>query len=196
MRRPRSGGSRGNEQLTALLATVLILLLAVEGATLLDLRSLLSVHAFVGLLLTPPIAVKLASVGWRMARYYGGAGEYDRRGPPHLLLRALIAPVIGVSTVALFGTGVALLALGQTEGTLVGLHKASFIVWVAATSIHVLGHLIELPRALRARLPGHGLRLAAVAAALSVGLGAATLTLPAADRLQDSASSHVGFDEH
>jgi len=53
------GGSAGNEQLTAIVATLLIVLLAVEGATLLDLRGLLTVHAFVGMLLIPVIALKL-----------------------------------------------------------------------------------------------------------------------------------------
>jgi hypothetical protein len=45
------GGSAGNEQLTAAVALVLLVLLAVEGATLLRLGSLLTVHAFVGMLL-------------------------------------------------------------------------------------------------------------------------------------------------
>jgi hypothetical protein len=182
--------------LTALLATVLLVLLAIEGATLLDLRGLLTVHAFVGMLLIPPIALKLASAGWRMSRYYAGADEYVRRGPPHIVLRAAVAPLIVVSTIALFATGVALLVRDQTYGTLVALHQASFIVWVAATSLHVLGHLLELPRAIRLRVPGLAARVALAASALVLGLGVATLTLPAADRLQDSATQHVGFDAH
>src|SRR3954452_19680425 len=190
----RAGGSDGNEQLTALLATVLLVLLAVEGATLLDIRALLTVHAFIGMLLIPPIMVKLASVGWRMGRYYLGAAEYVRRGPPHVVLRTVIAPVIAVSTIALFGTGVALLARDQTEGSLLALHQASFIVWVGATSLHVLGHLLELPRAARLRASGLTARLAVVGSALALGLGVATLTLPAADHLQDSATSHIGVD--
>ena len=100
------GGSDGNEQLTAIVATLLLLLLAVEGATLLNMRSLLTVHAFVGVLLIPVVAVKLGSTGWRMLRYYLGADEYVRRGPPHLLLRAIVAPVIVASTIVLFGSGV------------------------------------------------------------------------------------------
>jgi hypothetical protein len=62
--------------------------------------------------------------------------EYVRRGPPHIALRVLVAPLVVVSTVFVFGTGVALLAVDQTHGTLVGLHKASFIVWFGATAIH------------------------------------------------------------
>src|SRR5690348_12763567 len=134
-------GVLGNERLTATVATVLLVLLAVEGATLLDMRQYLNVHAFVGVLLIPVVGLKLASAGWRMLRYYLGAEDYVRRGPPHIVLRALVAPVVVLSTVFLFGTGVALLARDETHGQLVQLHQASFIVWVGAMSVHVLTRL-------------------------------------------------------
>jgi hypothetical protein len=191
-----AGGSAGNEQLTAVIATVLLLLLAIEGATLLQLNSLLTVHAFVGMLLIPVVALKIASTGWRMVRFYRQGEEYVERGPPHVVLRMLVAPVIIVSTVVLFATGVALLVLGQTSGTIVGLHKASFVVWVSATGLHVLAHVLKLPQLLRARIPGVGLRIALVAGALLSGSVLATATLPAADQLQDNASSHIGLDAH
>jgi len=54
------GGSEANEQLTAVVATILLVLLAAEGATILRIRSLLTVHAFVGMLLLPVVALKLA----------------------------------------------------------------------------------------------------------------------------------------
>ena len=53
IRRLLAGGSTGNEHLTAAVAAVLLLLLAVEGATLLRLQPLLTVHAFVGMLRIP-----------------------------------------------------------------------------------------------------------------------------------------------
>ena len=189
------GGSAGNEQLTLVLAAVLLLLLTVEGATILQIRSLLSVHAFVGMLLIPVVGLKIVSTGWRMARYYLRGEEYVRRGPPHLLLRILVAPVLLLSTVVVFGTGVALLALGQTHGTLVGLHKAGFVVWIGAFALHVLAHLLRLPRLWRLRVPGAALRLAVVTLAVVAGVTLATETLPAADRLQDHAAAHVGFDD-
>jgi hypothetical protein len=191
-----SGGSAGNEQLTAIVATVLLVLLAIEGATLLNLRSLLSGHAFVGMLLIPSVALKLGSAGWRMRRYYRRGEEYVRRGPPHVALRVLVAPLVVLSTIVLFATGVALLVVDQTEGTLVGLHKASFIVWVGATGVHVLAHVLKLPAALRARIPGVAGRLALVAGVVVLGAGLATATLPGADHLQDRASAHIGFDAH
>ena len=146
------------------------------------------------MLLIPVVALKLGSVAWRMGRYYLGAEEYVRRGPPHPFLRTVVSPIAVASTVALFGTGVALLALDQREGTIVGLHKASFLVWLGALGIHVLVRVIRLPGALRARLPGASLRIAAAAVALVAGGALATLTFPAADRLQDAASEHIGFD--
>ncbi len=191
-----SGGSSGNAQLTSIAASVLLVLLAAEGATLLDLRSLLTVHAFVGVLLIPPVALKLSSTGWRMFRYYRRAEEYVLHGPPHLALRVLIAPVLIVSTIALFGTGIALLALGRTQGAVVTLHQASFIVWVGSIGVHVLAHLVAFVRALVLRAPGLGVRLACAGTAVCLGLVAATLTFPAADHLQDSATSHVVFYDH
>ena len=189
-----AGGSDGNEQLTAVTAAALLLLLAIEGATLLRIRSLLTVHAFVGMLLIPVVALKLASTGWRMVRYYGNDPDYVRRGPPNIVLRALVAPLIVLSTVVLFATGVALLALGETNGTMVGLHKASFIVWVGATGAHVLAHIVRLPGLLRERIPGAAVRLAIVASAVVAGGLVAIATLPGADRLQDRASSQIGLD--
>jgi hypothetical protein len=197
MRKLRSlfaGGSSANEQLTAVVAMLVLVLLAVEGATLLNVRSLLTVHAFVGMLLIPVIATKVASTSWRMLRYYRGVEEYVLRGPPHVLLRMIVAPVLIGSTILLFGTGVWLLAVDQTHGTLVGLHKASFLVWVGAFGLHVLSRALPALRALRRRVPGLTLRLGIATMSVVAGLAVATLTLPAIDHLQDNASGHVGFD--
>lgn len=151
------GGAVGNERLTTLTGIVLIVLLAVIGVTLLRLRALISVHLFVGLLLMPPILLKLGSTGYRFARYYTSNRTYRERGAPPLLLRAS-APVVVLSTIGVFASGVALLLIGpDAAGLLRSLHKASFIVWVAFTALHVLGHLPDLPRALLAR-SANGLR--------------------------------------
>ena len=64
----RSGSAEGNERLTAATAAVLVVLLAVEGVTILFLRPLLSVHVFVGMLLVPPVALKLGSTAYRFGR--------------------------------------------------------------------------------------------------------------------------------
>jgi hypothetical protein len=195
LRRLFSGGSAGNEQLTAVVAAILLLLLAIEGATLLRLQSLLTVHAFVGMLLIPIVTLKLASTGWRALRYYTHAAEYVEHGPPHIALRVLVAPVVVLSTIVLFATGVLLLILDRTQGLIVGLHKASFVVWVIATGLHVLAHILKLPRLLRTRAPGVALRATLAAAGVAVGMALAVATLPAADHLQDRASSHLGLDK-
>ena len=190
----RLGGSDGNQQLTAVAATLLLVLLAVEGATLLNLRSLLTVHAFIGVLLLPVVGLKLGSTGWRMLRYYLGAEEYVRRGLPHPFLRLVVAPVAVASTIVVLATGVALLALDGTSGTVLGLHKASFVVWLGAVGVHVLARVARLPAALQLRRPGLAFRLGLAAATLSAGVALAMLTLPSADHLQDRVSAHVGID--
>jgi hypothetical protein len=188
------GGSDGNEQLTAIVATLLLVLLAIEGSTLLNLQSLLTMHAFVGMLLIPVVALKFASTGWRAMRYYLRGEQYLRRGPPHVAVRVLVAPVTVISTVVLFATGVALLVLDQTEGALVALHKASFVVWLGAMSLHVLIRVPKLLPVLRLRLAGKALRLGLVGGSLATGLLLGMVTLPAADHLQDNLSGSVGVD--
>lgn len=143
------GGADGNERLTAAAGAVLFLLLAAEGVTILFIRPLLSTHVFIGMLLIPPVALKLGSTGWRFLRYYGGSREYVEKGPPLLPLR-LLAPVVVVSTLAVFATGVALLVRGPGGGLLLGLHKVSFVVWFAATGVHVLAYVWCVPRLARA----------------------------------------------
>jgi hypothetical protein len=184
----------GNEQLTAIAGVLLIVFLAVEGATLLNLRALLTVHAFVGMFLLPIVALKMGSTGWRMARYYLGREEYVRRGPPALPLRVIVAPVVVASTLVLFGTGVYLLAVHEVSGTAVALHKASFVVWFISTSIHVLARLARMRDGLRGRYPDLVRRLVLVGVTLAVGAAVATMTLPAADHLQDQLSARIGFD--
>jgi hypothetical protein len=190
----RFGGSAANEQLTAIIAAVLLPLLVAEGATLLNIRSLLTVHAFIGMLLVPVVALKLASAGWRMVRYYTGSEEYVLRGPPHLAIRLVVAPVLVASTVLLFATGVALLAVDETEGMLVGLHKASFVVWAGAVGVHFLTRIGPVWRALTRRVPALTFRMAAATLSVVAGVAVATATLPAIDHLQDDVSGHVGFD--
>jgi hypothetical protein len=144
LKRLRAGGTSGNERLTTATGIALLVLLAVIGVTLLRLSSLLWVHLFVGMLLIGPIALKLASIGYRFVRYYTADPRYRRKGPPPAPLR-MIAPIVVLSTVVVFVSGVLLLLIGpSSRSALLPLHKISFIVWVAFTSLHVLGHLPEV----------------------------------------------------
>jgi hypothetical protein len=178
----RGGGSEGNRRLTGATAVVLLVLLAAEGATILAIRPLVSAHVFLGMLLVPPVLLKVATTGYRFARYYTGAGEYRAAGPPPPLLR-LLGPVVVVSTAALFATGVALIVLGPSRGAVLGLHKASFVVWFGAMAAHVLGHALRLPGLAAAdwrrddALPGSSLRRWLLAASLVAGLVLALATV-------------------
>jgi hypothetical protein len=69
----RAWGPPGNERLTASLGLVLLVLLGIETLTTLALHSYLPVHIFLGLLLIPLVALKLASTGWRFLRYYANS---------------------------------------------------------------------------------------------------------------------------
>jgi hypothetical protein len=128
---------------------VLLVMLAVLGLTIVRNRQLLWLHLFLGLLLIGPVALKLASTGYRFARYYLATPAYRLKGPPHPLLRGL-APLVVLTTIAVFVTGVLLLVEGPgSRDQLLVWHKVSFIVWLVAMAPHVLGHLVELPPALR-----------------------------------------------
>ncbi|HEY5332717.1 MAG TPA: hypothetical protein VIJ21_04155 [Solirubrobacterales bacterium] len=182
----RSGGATGNARLTGAVAVALLVLLAAEGVTIPFIGQLLGPHIFIGLLLLPPVALKLASTGYRFARYYTHDEPYVSKGPPPTSLR-VVAPGLVLTTLALFGTGVALLVAGPPSHTLIFAHKLSFIAWVGLMSLHVLGHLLELPRLAsadwrrhgprEARLAGAGLRAAALAGAIALGVGLGFLAL-------------------
>jgi hypothetical protein len=153
MGRLTAGGTDGNERLTTVTGVVLLVLLAVLGVTILRIRPLLDIHMFLGILLIGPVVLKLASTGYRFVRYYTFEPRYRRKGPPAMAMR-LLAPLVVLSTLVVFATGVVLLLAGPgSRGTWLPVHKISFIVWVAATSLHVLGHLADLPRVFRNRSP-------------------------------------------
>jgi hypothetical protein len=180
------GGTEGNARLTALTAVVLLALLAVEGISILAIRPLLSLHVFVGLLLIPPVALKLGSTGYRFVRYYTRDMQYLKKGPPTLLMRMLVAPALVASTFAVFATGVALLVVGPGRGIVLGLHKASFVIWGGAFAIHVLAYVLRVPGLVaadwgrRRGTPGTAVRYGIVALALVAGLIIAVAALPAA----------------
>jgi hypothetical protein len=183
-----AGGTTGNERLTAATGVVLIALLAVIGVTIISLRQLLWEHLFVGVLLIGPVVLKLCSTGYRFVRYYSGNPAYRRVGPPPAVLR-VIAPMVVLTTLVVFASGVALLFAGpQSRDTLLPIHKVSFFVWLAFTVIHVLGHLPALPAALRADygrpaewshdVTGRAGRALSLASALVAGLVLAILVIP------------------
>ena len=160
-----------------------LVLLAVEGGTIPFLSSLEVVHVVVGLVLIPIVLFKLGTTFYRFARYYTGAVEYRRAGPPHPILRAL-GPFVIVTTVALFASGVALVAFGRHSQALYTIHKLSFIAWFGAMAIHVLGHVLSLPAVAARdwtpgkRISGSGIRQLSVAGILILGVAVAAVVYP------------------
>jgi len=154
--------------------------------TVLDLGTLVDEHMFIGLVLIPPVLLKLGSVGYRFARYYGRAPAYTAKGAPRLFLRVL-APLLVASTIALFATGVLLLAAGHKSRSLLQLHQVSAIVWAAAFTVHFLAHVPRVARSLATALratredavPGTGVRGLLVAGATGGGAAIALGLLPA-----------------
>jgi hypothetical protein len=156
-----AGGPAGNARLTAWIGAVLLVLFAVEGVTLLNIRSLITWHLIVGVVLIPPALLKTASTGWRIVRYYTGSRPYRQAGPPPMLLR-MLGPLVVVATLAVLASGTALVVIGPaasrrpllgTAGRAVDavlIHKATFVVWFGVTALHVVGRLLP---ALRLTLP-------------------------------------------
>lgn len=178
-------GVEPNARLTAATAAVLLVLLAVEGATIVRLRPLLPVHVFVGMLLVPPVLLKIGSTTYRFARYYLGDPAYRRKGPPPLVLR-LLGPLVVITTAALFASGIALMVVPQSlRGEVLTLHKASFVIWFGAMTVHVVGHIAETARLApldwmkraRADVKGAAWRQWAVAGSIALGVPLGLLLL-------------------
>lgn len=163
------------------MGAVIFALLFVEGVTVLRVRELITPHVFVGMLLVAFAAAKIGSTGYRFVRYYVGDSTYVEKGPPHPLLR-ILGPVVVFTTVGLLATGIGAILEGRHADWLARSHKAFFVLWFAAMTVHVLGHALETPalavadlrRRARAGVPGATARLllvgVTVAAALALGV--------------------------
>jgi hypothetical protein len=139
-----AAGVAGNARLTGSFGAVIFVLLAVEGITVVSVRSLLAMHVYVGMVLVPFALVKTATTTYRFARYYIGDRRYVEKGAPAFVLRVL-GPFVVVTTLALLATGIGALWAGASARWVTRLHKATFIVWFGVMTIHVLGHVLETP---------------------------------------------------
>ena len=100
----------------------------------------------------------------------------------------MTAPIVVGSTVLVFATGILLLIAGPSgRGQYLFLHKASFVIWLGATAVHVLGHLVDLrrsllptrePSGLSGSSPGTAGRWIALAGALVGGVVLAIALIP------------------
>ncbi len=161
---PRTGGPAGNARMTAWLGLGLLIAFLAELVTLLDVTGLISWHIIIGVLLIPPALAKTATTGWRILRYYTGNRAYRQAGPPPLLLR-MLGPVVVLTTLAVLGTGLALIAVGPDatftpllavagqQISWLTLHQVTFIAWGAATGLHVLARTVPAARLALTRWP-------------------------------------------
>ena len=185
MARASASGAEGNTRLTSVTGMVLLVMLAVEGATILQIRQLITLHVYLGLLLLGPVLLKSLSTMYRFARYYGGSAPYVEKGPPHPVLRVL-GPLVIVTSLALLGTGAGLVLESGQGGLLLTAHKVSFFAWAAVMTVHVLGHLKEAVVASAAEVRrgpvarGRGLRLLLVVVSLAAGVAVASAVFPSA----------------
>jgi hypothetical protein len=190
----------GNKRLTAAVGVLLLAPVLVEIATvLLGVRTFMSWHVFVGLALIPLVVLKLATTGWRFARYYTRSRAYVAEGPPQMAMR-LLAPLFVVATVVLFGSGVAMgLLHGNALQLARRLHGPASVIWLALLGLHVL---VYLRRALRStaddvlpadRPPVHGktARRYVLATAIVCGLVLGGSLVPAQHRWVN-----IRHDEH
>ncbi|HEY1486259.1 MAG TPA: hypothetical protein VGF84_09145 [Micromonosporaceae bacterium] len=191
----RTGGPAGNARLTAWTGLLLLALFLAELVTLLNLGALLSWHIVIGVVLIPPALLKTGSTGWRMVRYYRYNQPYRTAGPPPLVLRVL-GPLVVLSTLAVLGSGVALILVhpstsredligGPIGVSLLDIHKLAFLLWAAATGVHTLGRLVPAVRLtvipqLAGRVPGRMARSIILSVTVAVAAVASILALSVA----------------
>jgi len=171
---------QANARLIAYASMVLLIPLGAEVVT--GVRPGLFAHAMIGFLLVPPLLLKLGSVGYRFVRYYGGAMAYRQAGPPAPVLRWL-APALVVLTVVLFATGIELWLFGFRYGEQWATwHKAAFVLWFLAITVHVAAYLRRSAALTladwRVHLPGALARQALIVVGLVLGVALLIAMLP------------------
>lgn len=203
---PRTGGAAGNARLTAWTGLILLVLIAAELITLLDVRQLISWHVALGVLLIPPALLKTATTGWRLLRYYSRHEPYRTSGPPITPLR-ILGPFVVAATLGLLLSGLMLILLGESGSRTSSLsvlgrpldwltvHQAMFVVFCVVAGLHVLARIVPAwflvtgrrkeNRGRAGRIPGGSGRLTVLLGTLVVAGLAAALLLPDASSWQN-----------
>jgi hypothetical protein len=176
-RRQRTHNVDGNSRLTAIVGIIILpLFLAAFVCGKLAAGGALDVHVAIGLVLAAPIAVKLASVTYRMVSYYRGVAAYRQRGRPSNP-RRLLGGALGVIIVLLLGSGLVLIVgPSSAHRTALSIHKVTSYAAVLAVALHLIVHLraalvlatAELRRHVL-KAPGRRARWALVSASLLTG---------------------------
>ncbi len=177
----RDARVESNARLTGTTGLLLTVLFFLEGITIPFIVRLLSWHIIIGLVLIPPVLLKIGSTSWKFANYYLGNDRYRQAGPPHPLLRVL-GPLVMGSTVAVIASGVALWLSGPGPQSflLLRIHQVTFVLWFGFVAIHLVSHLLRATRYAaadsrdsrekRPSIPGAKFRRRIVLASLLVGL--------------------------
>lgn len=184
-----------NSRLTAILGLTLLILFALQVVTVLPgVRSVLTWHVVFGLILLPPVGLKLTSVTWRMVSYHRGRDGF-RRHHPTAAGAAGSGPVPRRAHRDPAGQWYhpARRVPGWAQSPALLVHQVSFYAWLAAVVVHVVPHFLQAvhlaSRDWARRVGGArraaGRRGAVVAASLAAGaLLAALLPAGASDYLQ------------
>lgn len=138
-----------NARLTGTAGIVVLILLIAELVTVvLGAASVLSLHVAIGLILVPPVLVKLASTTWRMVNYYVGAAAYTHRGPPPTLAR-ILGPILSLAIVLVVISGIALiLGPSSIHHSALQVHKVTFYLALLLIVVHLAMHLTKAVRLL------------------------------------------------
>ena len=136
-----------NARLTGAAGIVILILLIAELVTVaLGAVSVLSLHVAIGLILMPPVLVKLASTTWRMVNYYLGAAAYQHRGPPPTLARVL-GPILSAAIVLVLISGIALiLGPSSLHRAALSVHKVTFYLALLLIVWHLAMHMTQALR--------------------------------------------------
>jgi hypothetical protein len=180
--RAHDAGVEGNARLTAYTAIALVAPAVVVSYTGIVTGRLIPIHVLVGVLLVPPLLLKLGSVLYRFARYYSGEPRYRAAGPPTLGMRVL-GGVLVVLTVAVFASGLELWLFGLRYGfAWVPIHHGSGLLWIVAVAVHVVNYVQRAPSLAvadwRHHLRGATTRRGLVLASLLLGAALAIAALP------------------
>src|SRR4051812_42891543 len=170
---------------------------------------MMSVHIVVGTVLVPLALLKTATTGWRIVRYYAGDPAYRQAGPPPTLLR-LLGPLVILTALAVLGSGLALVPLGDSshdtlfafagqQVNAVTIHQACFIAWLVVVGLHTLTRLVPAAKLASGRagpssVAGGASRATVLAVTLVVGAIVAAAVLGASSSWTGDRGFRHGFD--
>jgi hypothetical protein len=137
----------GNSRLTGISASFLLPLFLFEVVTVvLGVKSVITLHVVIGLILLGPALLKLASVTYRMVSYYRGVAAYQQRGRPTVGLR-LLGAALGVLFVLLMASGLVLIVgPNGAHGPARAIHVVTAYLVVLLLAVHLAIHFLPAVR--------------------------------------------------